>query len=115
MSDLQFWFFIFGAAFFGLFMLVGVFIILRRSAWFGKSGYWWCLGVAAFAAVMAPLVYMWEQSGSISLADAVLLRRLRVGSWHVAGAGNVLRAYAVLTGIVVAGLVNLMLSRRSNM
>jgi hypothetical protein len=115
MSDLQFWFFIFGAAFFGLFMLVGVLIILRRSVRFGKSGYWLCLGVAALAAVMTPLVYMWQQSGSISLADAVLLRQFRVGSWHVAGADNVLRGYAVLTGIVVAGLINLMLSRRSNM
>jgi len=115
MSNSQFWFSIFGATFFGLFVLVGMLIILRRSARFGKRGYWLWLGVAASAAVITPLVYMWQQSGSISLADAVLLRQFRVGSWHASGAANVLRGYAVLTGIVVAGLINLMLPRRSNM
>jgi|HubBroStandDraft_6_1064221.scaffolds.fasta_scaffold1429084_2 hypothetical protein len=115
MSDSQFWFFIFGAAFFGLFVLVGMLVILRRSIQFGKRGYWWLLGVAAAAAMITPFVYMWQQSGSISLADAVLLRQFRIGSWHAAGAANVLRGYAVLTGIVIAGLINLMLPRRSNM
>jgi zinc transporter ZupT len=115
MSELLFWFSIIGAAFFGLFVLVGMLIILRRSIQFGKRGYWLWLGVAAGAAVITPLVYMWQQSGSISLADAVLLRQFQVGSSHVAGAAKVLRGYAVLTGIVVAGLINLMLPCRSNM
>jgi hypothetical protein len=115
MSDSLFWFSIFGAAFFGLFVLVGMLIILRRSVQFGKSGYWLWLGIAVSAAVISPFVYVWQQSGGISLADAVLLRQFRVGSWHASGAANVLQGYAVLTGIVFAGLINLMLPRRSNM
>jgi hypothetical protein len=114
MLDSQFWFFIFGAAFLGLFALVGTLIILRRSVQFGKSGYWWLLGIAACAVLITPFVYMWQQSGSISLADAVLLRQFRVGSWHAAGAANVLRGYAILTGIALAGLINLMTPRQSN-
>lgn len=108
LSDSNVSFVIGRAVFCGLLACVGTLIALRQSSRFRRVGYWWWLGGAIGIALLMPYTYMSITSYNITYVDALLLRGLHAGSWRVA------EGYAVLAGVVIAGLCCLVLvGRRS--